>query len=70
MSEKRKDIQVDLQEDHRQREDCEAKIRILSRFAENQGLDLVEGTTPSKTKKTNTAYRAEAGNVETPAPNR
>jgi hypothetical protein len=69
MSEKRDDIQLDLQEDHRQREDREAKSRILRRVAKNQGLDLLEGSTPSITEK-NTAHRAESGNVETPAPNR
>jgi hypothetical protein len=51
MSEKREDILLDLQEDHRQREDRERKSRILRRIAENQGLDLVEGSTTSKTKK-------------------
>jgi hypothetical protein len=49
MSEKREDIQLDLQEDHRQREDHEAKSRILRRLMENQGLDLVEGSNTSKT---------------------
>jgi hypothetical protein len=51
MSNKREDIQLDLQKDHRQRQDREAKTRILHRVAETQGLDLVEGSTPSKTKK-------------------
>jgi hypothetical protein len=51
MSEKLEDVQLDLQEDHRQREDREAKTRILRRVAENQGLDLVEVSTPSKTGK-------------------
>jgi hypothetical protein len=46
MSEKREDIQLDLQEDNR-----EGKSRILRRVAENQGLDLVEWSTPSKTEK-------------------
>jgi hypothetical protein len=51
MSKKREDIQLDLQEDNRQREDREEKSRILRRVMENQGLDLVEGSTPSKTEK-------------------
>jgi hypothetical protein len=51
MSEKREDIQLDLQENHRQREDREAKSRILHRVAENQELGLVKGSTPSKKKK-------------------
>jgi hypothetical protein len=51
ISEKREDIQLDLQEDHRQHKDRETKGRILRRVAQNQGLDLVEGSTPSKTKK-------------------
>jgi hypothetical protein len=53
VSEKRQDIHLDLQEDHRQREDREAKSWILRLVAENQGLDLVEGSTPSKMKKKN-----------------
>jgi hypothetical protein len=36
--------------------------------AEDQELDLVEGSTPSKTEK-ETVGRAEAGNVEAPTPN-
>jgi hypothetical protein len=51
MSEKREDIQLDLQEDHRQDEDRETKCRILHRVAENQRLGLLEGSTPSQTKK-------------------
>jgi hypothetical protein len=51
MSEKREDIQLNVQEDHRQRENREAKGRILRSVAENQGLDSVEGSTPSKTQK-------------------
>jgi hypothetical protein len=68
VSEKREDIQLDLQEDDRQREDRKGKSRILRRVVENQGLDLVEGSTPSKTEK-ETAGRAGAGKVEAPAPN-
>jgi hypothetical protein len=49
MSEKQEDIQLDLQEDHRQREDREVKSRILRHVAENQGMNLVEGSTPFKT---------------------
>jgi hypothetical protein len=67
MYQKREDIQLDLQEDNLQRDDREAKSRILRRFAENQGLVLVEGSTPSKTKK-KTAHNGGAGNVEAPAP--
>jgi hypothetical protein len=68
ISEKGGDIQLNLHEDYRRREDRESKSRILRRVAENQGLDLVEGSTSTKTEKT--TFRAEAGNVETPAPNR
>jgi hypothetical protein len=53
MCEQREDIQLGLQEDHRQHEDREAKSRILGSVAENQGLDLVEGSTPAKTKEKN-----------------
>jgi hypothetical protein len=67
-SEKREDVQLDLQEDHRQHEDGETKSRILLLIVENQGLDLVEGLTPSEKEK-ETKGRAEAGNVETPGPN-
>jgi hypothetical protein len=66
MFEKGKDIQLALQEDHRQREDREAKSRILSHVTENQGLGLVEGSTLSKTKN-KTANRGGADNVEAPA---
>jgi hypothetical protein len=48
MSEKREDIQLDLEEDHREREDCKAKSRILCHVAENKELDLVVGSTPPK----------------------
>jgi predicted transcriptional regulator len=58
MSEKRKDIQLDLQEDHRQLEDLEAKSQLLRRFAKNQILDLVEGSTLSRTKKNCTERRS------------
>jgi hypothetical protein len=51
MSEKREGIQLDLQPEHRQHKNREAKGRILRRVAENQTLDLVEGATPSKMKK-------------------
>jgi hypothetical protein len=67
MSEKLEDIQLDLQEDHQQRKDREAKSPVLSCVTENQGLDLVKGWTPSKTKRK--AVRVGAGNVEAPAPN-
>jgi hypothetical protein len=45
----------------------ETRSRILCRVAENQGLDLVERSTPSKTKKKN-AQTGGAGNVDAPAP--
>jgi hypothetical protein len=51
LPEEREDIQLDLQEDHRQRDDREAKSWLLRRVAENQELDLVEGSIPSKTEK-------------------
>jgi hypothetical protein len=41
----------------------------VQRATKNDGTDLVEGSTPSKKEK-ETTVRAEAGNVETPAPNR
>jgi hypothetical protein len=66
MSEKREDIQLDLQKDHQQREDGEAKSQILRHVTENQGLVLVEWLTPSETEKT--AHTGGAGNVEAPAP--
>jgi hypothetical protein len=50
MYEQREDIQLNLQEDNRQPEDREAKSWNLCRVAENQELDLVEGSTDSKTK--------------------
>jgi hypothetical protein len=66
MSVKRDDIQLDLQEDHRQREDHDATNQILHHIAENQGLDFVEGSTPPKQKENCTS--GGAGNVEAPAP--
>jgi hypothetical protein len=54
--EKREDIQLDLQEDHPQREAREAKSQILRRVAENQGLDLVEGSTSLKNEKKKTLH--------------
>jgi hypothetical protein len=68
MSVKREDIQLDLQEDHRPREDREAKSRILCCVTENQGLGLEEGSTTFKIKK-NMTVRAGASNVEAPFPN-
>jgi hypothetical protein len=63
MSEKQENIQLDLQKDHRQSEDHKAKSRILRRVVENQGLDLVEGSTPSKMEN-KTAHRGGAHNVD------
>jgi hypothetical protein len=67
MSEKREDIQLDIQEEHQQRENCGAKSWNLRHEAGNQELSLVEGLTPSERKIT--ANRGEAGNVEALAPN-
>jgi hypothetical protein len=46
MSKKRGDIQLDLQEDHRQHEDRKARSQIICRVTGNQGLNLVEWSTP------------------------
>jgi hypothetical protein len=45
ISEKREDIELNLQEDHRQREDHEAESRILCRIAAEAGN--VEKTPPT-----------------------
>jgi hypothetical protein len=69
MSKKQEVIQLDLREDHREREDRETKGRILCLVAENQELGLVKSSTASKKEKETTG-RAEAGNGETTVPNR
>jgi hypothetical protein len=51
MFEKRENIQLDLQENHQQRDDREAKSRILRRVAESQGLDLMQGSNPPPKRK-------------------
>jgi hypothetical protein len=71
MSEKREDIQLDLKKDHRQRKDLEAKTGSYVASRKIKDWTLWRGRPPPKRKKKkNTAHGAEAGNVETPAPNR
>jgi hypothetical protein len=54
---KQRNILHDPKEDpitDRQRKNRKAKSRILRRFVENQGLDLVEGSAPSETVEEST----------------
>jgi hypothetical protein len=68
MSEKREDVQSDLQEDHRQRKG--SKKPDLTTRREKSRVGPCGEVDTLQNKKKNTAHRAEAGNVETPAPNR
>jgi hypothetical protein len=63
---KQENNQRDSQEDHRAG-DRKESIRGFQRVAKKSGIRLVEGSTPSETKK-ETAGREGAGKIETPAP--
>jgi hypothetical protein len=65
MSWNREDIRRDLQEGSRTG-DHKAISRIFGQDAENEGLEIVEGSAPSETEK-ETAHGVRAGNVGTPA---
>jgi hypothetical protein len=56
MSEKRKDIQLGLLEDHRQQEDHERSSWILCSMAKDKEMDNVEGLTPLQNGKRNCRY--------------
>jgi hypothetical protein len=65
---KRENNQRDIEKDHRAGVRKESKLDV-QRATKINGPDLVEGSTSSKKEKETTG-RAEAGNLETPAPNR
>jgi hypothetical protein len=64
-SEERDDIQRDLRENVRAG-DREANCHVFRQDAENEGLDIVEGSAPSETEK-DIAHGVRAGNVGAPA---